>query len=117
MNGVIGLDGQYIGGTKGSVILLDHPNLLRQLDGRMMCYEADDGRIFLLLLIQGKGLVGSTDIPDGDPDSVACTHDETAFLIQSLKICCPVLTSTETRSSLPVPVSDRFPIHAAFLPA
>lgn len=91
VNGVIGHDSHYIGGTKGSHILLDHPELLRQLDGRMLYYEADDGRILLVFPFQGKALVGSTDIPDGDPDRVACTDDETAYFIQSLRDLLPGL--------------------------
>jgi glycerol-3-phosphate dehydrogenase len=91
VNGVIGHDSHYIGGTRGSHILLDHPELLRQLDGRMLYYEADDGRILLVFPFQGKALVGSTDIPDSDPDRVACTDDETAYFIQSLRDLLPGL--------------------------
>ena len=91
VNGVIGHDSHYIGGTKGSHILLDHPELLRQLDGRMLYYEADDGRILLVLPFQGKALVGSTDIPDSDPDHAACTDDETDYFIQSLRDLLPGL--------------------------
>lgn len=92
VNGVIGHDSHYIGGTKGSHILLDHPELLRQLDGRMLYYEADDGRILLVLPFQGKALVGSTDIPDGEPDRAACTDDETEYFIRSLRDLLPGLS-------------------------
>ncbi len=91
VNGILGLDSHYIGGTKGSHILLDHPELLRQLNGRMLYFEADDGRILLVLPFQGKALVGSTDIPSDEPDSVACTSDETDYFIQSLRDLLPGL--------------------------
>lgn len=91
VNDLLGLDSHYIGGTKGSHLLLDHPELLRQLKGRMLYYEADDGRILLVLPFQGKALVGSTDIPSDDPDRVACTDDETDYFIQSLRNLLPGL--------------------------
>ncbi|SNS25020.1 glycerol-3-phosphate dehydrogenase/oxidase [Antarctobacter heliothermus] len=91
VNGLLGLNSQYIGGTKGSHVLLDHPALLRQLDGRMLYFEADDGRILLVVPFQGKALVGSTDIPSADPDSVACTDDETHYFMQSLHDLLPGL--------------------------
>ncbi len=92
VNSALGHESHYIGGTKGAHILLDHPELLRQLDGRMLYYEADDGRILLVLPFQGKALVGSTDIPDSDPDHVACTEGETAYFIQSLRDLLPGLS-------------------------
>ncbi|SMC82898.1 glycerol-3-phosphate dehydrogenase [Primorskyibacter flagellatus] len=91
VNAVLGLDSRYIGGTKGSHVLLDHPELLRQLNGRMLYFEADDGRILLVLPFQGKALVGSTDIPSDEPDRVACTDDETTYFLQSLRDLLPGL--------------------------
>lgn len=91
VNGVLDLNSHYIGGTKGSHVLLDHPELIRQLDGRMLYFEADDGRILLVVPFQGKALVGTTDIPSDNPDSVACTDDETAYFIQSLRDLLPGL--------------------------
>lgn len=89
VNFILGLDTRYIGGTKGSHILLDHPELLRQLNGRMLYFEADDGRILLVVPFQGKALVGSTDIPSDDPENVACTDDETGYFLQSLRDLLP----------------------------
>ncbi|PWL33430.1 MAG: glycerol-3-phosphate dehydrogenase, partial [Marivita sp. XM-24bin2] len=91
VNARLGLESRLIGGTKGSHILLDHPDLLRQLNGRMIYFEGDDGRIVLVFPYHGKALVGSTDIPADDPDAVTCTEDETAYLIQSLRDLLPGL--------------------------
>ncbi|MBV6636974.1 MAG: glycerol-3-phosphate dehydrogenase/oxidase [Mameliella sp.] len=91
VNAVLGLDTRLIGGTKGSHILLDHPELLDQLDGRMIYFEGDDGRILLVFPFHGKALVGSTDIPAKDPDAVICTEAETAYFIQSLRDLLPGL--------------------------
>lgn len=91
VNARLGLESRMIGGTKGSHILLDHPELLRQLNGRMIYFEGDDGRIVLVFPYHGKALVGSTDIPADDPDAVICTEDETAYFIQSLRDLLPGL--------------------------
>jgi glycerol-3-phosphate dehydrogenase len=95
VNAMLGIEGQLIGGTKGAHILLDHPELLRQLDGRMIYFEGNDGRILLVFPFQGKALVGSTDIPCDRPDEVACTAEETAYFLRSLKELLPGLAFDE----------------------
>ncbi|AGY91852.1 hypothetical protein SPICUR_04360 [Spiribacter curvatus] len=84
VNGHLGEKTTFIGGTKGSHILLDHDELVRQLDGRMIYFEADDGRICLVFPYEGRVLVGSSDIPANDPDSVSCEADEVAYFLDSL---------------------------------
>lgn len=92
VNACLGLDTRLIGGTKGAHILLDHPELLRQLNGRMLYFEADDGRILLVVPFQGRALVGSTDIPDDDPDAAFCTEAETTYFLQALRDLLPGLS-------------------------
>ncbi|NDR58447.1 glycerol-3-phosphate dehydrogenase/oxidase [Aliiruegeria sabulilitoris] len=91
VNAVLGIETKLIGGTKGSHILLDHPALLEQLSGRMIYFEADDGRILLVFPYRGKALVGSTDIPADSPDEVTCTEDEIAYFMASLRELLPGL--------------------------
>lgn len=91
VNTCLGLDTQLIGGTKGAHILLDHPELLHQLNGRMLYFEADDGRILLVVPFQGRALVGSTDIPDNNPDAAFCTAAETDYFLHSLRDLLPGL--------------------------
>ena len=91
LNKRLGIEGRLIGGTRGSHILLNHPALLEQLDGRMLYFEADDGRILLVFPYQGRALVGSTDIPAEDPDTVHCTEQETSYFIDSLRTLLPGL--------------------------
>ena len=95
VNAMLGIEGQLIGGTKGAHVLLDHPELLRQLDGRMIYFEGNDGRILLVFPFHGKALVGSTDIPCDRPDEVACTAEETAYFLRSLKELLPGLAFDE----------------------
>ncbi|MFZ7091979.1 FAD-dependent oxidoreductase [Primorskyibacter sp. 2E233] len=92
VNALLGEPTKLIGGTKGSHILIDHPELLRQLDGRMIYFEGDDGRILLVYPYLGKAMVGSTDIPAQDPDTVLCDDDEIAYFMQSLRDLLPGLS-------------------------
>ncbi len=92
VNAQLGLETRLIGGTKGSHILLDHPELVRQLDGRMIYFEDDDGRILLVYPYHGRALVGSTDIPAADPDSVVCDAEEIDYFMQSLRDLLPGLS-------------------------
>ncbi|WP_108483273.1 glycerol-3-phosphate dehydrogenase/oxidase [Oceaniglobus ichthyenteri] len=91
VNARLGMETALIGGTKGSHILIDHPELLRQLNGRMIYFESDDGRILLVFPFLGKALVGSTDLPDDNPDAAHCTDTETDYFLHSLKTLLPGL--------------------------
>ena len=92
VNGVLGIPGKLIGGTKGSHIVLDHEELVRELDGRMIYFEADDGRICLVYGYLGRALVGSTDIPAADPDNIRCEEGEVDYFLESLRGLLPGLT-------------------------
>ena len=112
VNKRFGIEGRLIGGTRGSHVLLNHPALLEQLDGQMLYFEADDGRILLVFPYQGRALVGSTDIPAEDPDTVHCTEQETSYFLDSLRTLLPGLSFDKeqivyTYSGIrPLPFSD-----------
>ena len=91
VNAALGKPTKMIGGTKGSHILIDHPKLVKSLNGRMIYFEADDGRICLVYDYHGLALVGSTDIPSDDPDNVCCDDNETDYFIDSLRSLLPKL--------------------------
>jgi glycerol-3-phosphate dehydrogenase len=91
VNAALGVPSKMIGGTKGSHILLDHPELVRSLNGHMIYFEADDGRICLVYSYFGLALVGSTDIPAEDPDNVRCEEPETDYLLESVRSLLPTL--------------------------
>lgn len=91
INAQLGAPSTLIGGTKGSHILLDHPGLLAALKGRMIYFEADDGRICLVFDYLGRALVGSTDIRADDPDEVACEDAEIDYFIAALQGLLPGL--------------------------
>lgn len=112
VNAALGAPSKMIGGTKGSHILLKHDELIAQLDGRMIYFEADDGRICLVFDHQGLALVGSTDIPADNPDSVHCEDDEIDYMLESLRKLLPGLTFDRSQIAYvysgirPLPSSD-----------
>ncbi|SCB49286.1 glycerol-3-phosphate dehydrogenase/oxidase [Rhizobium multihospitium] len=112
VNAALGAPAHLIGGTKGSHILLDHPELVRSLNGHMIYFEADDGRICLVYGYLGQALVGSTDIPCGDPDNVRCEEPEIDYFLDSVRSLLPSLRFdrdqvTYSYSGIrPLPASD-----------
>ena len=91
VNATLGIPGKLIGGTKGSHILLRHPELVESLKGRMIYFEADDGRICLVYDFLGLALVGSTDIKADNPDTVRCEEEEIDYFLASLRSLLPKL--------------------------
>ncbi|TIW98465.1 MAG: glycerol-3-phosphate dehydrogenase/oxidase [Mesorhizobium sp.] len=89
VNDLLGAPSKMIGGTKGSHILLKHDELVRSLAGRMLYFEADDGRICLVYDYLGLALVGSTDIKADNPDEVRCEPDEVEYLLDSVRTLLP----------------------------
>jgi len=80
---------RLIGGTKGSHLILDHPELLRMLDGEMVYFENQEGRVCILFPWFGKVLAGSTDIRVDNPDNVVCEAEEKAYILESLRFVFP----------------------------
>ncbi|RWO89122.1 glycerol-3-phosphate dehydrogenase/oxidase [Mesorhizobium sp.] len=89
VNASLGAPSKMVGGTKGSHILLKHDELVRSLAGRMLYFEADDGRICLVYDYLGLALVGSTDIQADNPDIVRCEPQEIDYLLESVRALMP----------------------------
>ena len=81
-NRALGRESDYMGGTKGSHIVVDNPALHEACRGREVFFENDDGRIVLILPLLGKVLVGTTDLPIDNPDDASCTEEEIDYFIQ-----------------------------------
>ncbi|MCD1269136.1 FAD-dependent oxidoreductase [Microbacterium sp. MEC084] len=78
-NEALGTSTAFMGGTKGSHIVLDHPELLKATGGREIFFEHSDGRIVLIYPLKGRVLVGTTDI-DADPrEPAVCTEAEVDY--------------------------------------
>ena len=111
-NASLGKPSKLIGGTKGSHILLEHPELVKSLNGHMIYFEADDGRICLVYSYLGLAMVGSTDIPATNPESVRCEEPEIDYFLESVRALLPALRFDRsqvvyTYSGIrPLPASD-----------
>ena len=81
VNSNLGQASRLIGGTKGSHLVLDHPNLFAALGGHMIFFEAADGRVVLIGPFHDRVLLVTTDIRTDDPDADQCTREEEAYLL------------------------------------
>ena len=75
-NRALGRPTQFIGGTKGSHLILDHRELLAATKGQMLYFTNADGRICVFYPFFGKVLAGTTDIPISDPEKARCEEEE-----------------------------------------
>ena len=89
VNALLGIEGRYIGGSKGSHLVLDHPKLLRALGGHMLYFETGDNRLCLVYPIGDRVLLGATDLRIEDPDGAVCDEDEVDYLLGALRELLP----------------------------
>jgi glycerol-3-phosphate dehydrogenase len=87
-NREIGRESGFIGGTKGSHIVLDHPELAAATGDDMIYFVNRDARICIFYVVCGKVVAGATDIPTQDPDA-ACDEGEVDYLLESLRMAFP----------------------------
>jgi glycerol-3-phosphate dehydrogenase len=80
-----------VGGTKGSHLILDHPELMRALNGHMIYFENVDGRVCIVFPYLGRVLLGSTDIRVDRPGDVRCEDEEVAYILKSLSYVFPAI--------------------------
>ncbi|MCP8883199.1 glycerol-3-phosphate dehydrogenase/oxidase [Devosia sp. XJ19-1] len=80
---------RLIGGTMGSHLIVDNAALYRALDGQMIYYENEDGRICVVFPYLGKVLVGSTDERIDDPDAAIASPAEQDYILASLSVIFP----------------------------
>jgi glycerol-3-phosphate dehydrogenase len=75
-NDALGQPSTFMGGTKGSHVVLDNPQLLAATGGREIFFEHEDGRIVLIYPLKGRVLVGTTDLEHDITQPIRCTEDE-----------------------------------------
>ncbi len=80
-NRILGLDTHYIGGTTGSHLVVDNPELRRAIGRNEFFFENEDGRIVLIFPLGDKVLIGTSDLPVEAPNDVVCTPAEEAYFI------------------------------------
>jgi len=79
VNHCLGKDTHFLSGTKGSHLILDHPELRRAIGENEFFFENKDGRIVLILPMQDKVMIGTSDILIDDPDDVVITDAEVEY--------------------------------------
>ncbi|TPW73503.1 glycerol-3-phosphate dehydrogenase/oxidase [Schumannella sp. 10F1B-5-1] len=90
-NAALGTPTTFMGGTKGSHIVLDNPELVAATKGREIFFEHSDGRIVLIYPLKGRVMVGTTDI-DADPSQpVVCTEEEVDYFFDLVKHVFPTI--------------------------
>jgi glycerol-3-phosphate dehydrogenase len=93
-NRTLSLQTRYIGGTKGSHLVLDNPELRAAIDEHEFFFENKDGRIVLIFPLFDKVMIGTSDIPVEDPDSVRCTEEEVDYFIEMVGRVFPTIKVT-----------------------
>jgi glycerol-3-phosphate dehydrogenase len=87
-NSGLGRESLFIGGTKGSHVVLDHPELVAATGDEMIYFVNRDGRICIFYAVQGKIIAGATDIPTDDPDAV-CDEAEVDYILEAMRLAFP----------------------------
>ena len=88
-NKKLGLSSRFIGGTKGSHIVVEHDELREAIGDHEFFFENDDGRIVLIFPLYGRVLIGTSDIAVDNPDDVVCTEQEVDYFLDMTKRVFP----------------------------
>lgn len=86
---------RMVSGTKGSHLILDHPELYQALKGHMVYFENDDGRVCIVFPYLGRVLAGSTDIRVEKATRVRCEPEEQSYILESLNMVFEGLRVTD----------------------
>ena len=90
-NRALGVETHFMGGTKGSHLVIDNQALFDALGDRMVYYEHADGRICITFRFMDKVIMGSTDIRVENPDTAACEDAEIDYMMTTLQGVFPDL--------------------------
>ena len=88
VNRGLGRESRFIGGTKGSHVVLDNPELVEATGDEMIYFVNRDGRICIFYAVQDRIVAGATDIPSEDPDAV-CDEGEVDYILESMRQAFP----------------------------
>ena len=80
-NRKLGVSTSFIGGTKGSHIVVEHDKLRQAIGDHEFFFENEDGRIVLIFPLYDRVLIGTSDIPIDNPDDVQVTNDEINYFL------------------------------------
>ncbi|MBA3073393.1 MAG: glycerol-3-phosphate dehydrogenase/oxidase, partial [Anaerolineae bacterium] len=89
-----GVETKYIGGTKGSHLVIKNDELRKAVGESEFFFENKDGRIVLCLPFFDKVIVGTSDLPIGNPDDARCTPEEEEYFIELVDRVFPTIKIT-----------------------
>lgn len=90
-NQKMGKETQFIGGTKGSHLILDHPELRAAIKDHEFFFENKDGRIVLIFPLMDKVMIGTSDIRIEHPDEAYCTEAEIEYFFEMIGRVFPTI--------------------------
>jgi glycerol-3-phosphate dehydrogenase len=93
-NEAAGRPTKFIGGTKGSHLVLDHKELRKAIGHHEFFFENQDGRIVLIFPLYDRVLIGTSDIPVEDADTARCTEDEVDYFLDLTRRVFPSIKVT-----------------------
>ena len=88
-NRKLGLSSRFIGGTKGSHIVVHHDRLREAIGDHEFFFENDDGRIVLIFPLFDRVLIGTSDISVDTVDDARCTDKEIDYFLDMVKRVFP----------------------------
>lgn len=113
-NRALGRETKFIGGTKGSHLIVDNPELYEAVGGGEFFFENKDGRIVLIFpFLDGKVMIGTTDIRVDDPEQARCTDDEIDYMLDLVGRVFPTIKVERSQIIFqfsgvrPLPSSDK----------
>jgi glycerol-3-phosphate dehydrogenase len=91
-NQKLGLSTRFIGGTKGSHIVVRHEELRKAIGENEFFFENEDGRIVLIFPLYDRVLIGTSDISVENPNEAHCTDDEIDYFLRLTRRIFPSLS-------------------------
>ena len=108
----LGARTNFIGGTKGSHLVLEHAELREAIGDQEIFFENEDGRIVLIYPLHQRVMVGTSDIAIDNPDEAVCTEEEIDYFMGMIKRVFPTIEVDRTHIVFtfsgvrPLPASD-----------
>jgi len=93
-NAILGAPTEFIGGTKGSHLVVDCPELYNAIGDQMVYYQHADGRVCIVFRFHDKVIMGSTDIPVDNPDKAHFDDREIEYMLATLHSIFPGIKVT-----------------------
>jgi glycerol-3-phosphate dehydrogenase len=94
-NRKMGISSRYIAGTKGSHVVVDHPELRAATGSNEFFFENKDGRIMWICPLYDRVLIGTSDIKIEDPDEIHCTDEEVEYFLELVTQVFPSIKVTK----------------------